>query len=98
MNEKQNNHYFNEWWIWQSKLYASSKKVFIEDFDPKSAKVWVNRFDPCVHTATEPAPIFMMEWAEYNPFPGISRDAFIVTLAKRIETLEAALAEKGGDR
>ena len=98
MKENQINHYFNEWWERQSRVYASSKKVLLNDFDPTDGVIWVSRIKPCVHTVPEPAPIFMMEWAEYNPYPGKTRDEFIVALAKRVEALEAALAEKGGAR
>lgn len=41
---------------------------------------------------------YMKEWETLNPSPNLNRNEFIVTLAKRVETLEAALAEKGGNQ
>lgn len=43
-----------------------------------------------------PNPI--REWIENNPMPKISKDELIIILAHRVERLEAALAEKGGER
>lgn len=100
MKENQNNHYFNEWWNEQVKNYAHSKDVCIRAFIPKSGVIWRDRPNSiCGSIAkAEPAPIFMMEWAQSNPRPNMTRDEFIVALAKRVEQLEAALAEKGGSR
>ncbi len=42
-----------------------------------------------------PLPESIKEWIASNPEPQMTCDEFIVTLAKRVEALEAALAEKG---
>lgn len=103
MKENQNNLYFKEWWETQARLYAASKGMLLENFDPKCEEIRVTcirgtRLKPYVSATIEPAPIFMMEWVQSNPHPDLTRDEFIVALAKRVERLGAALAEKGGAR
>ena len=41
-------------------------------------------------------PKSIQKWIEDNPMPEIRKDELIIILAKRVEALEAALAEKGG--
>lgn len=89
--QKKNNHYFAEWWKKQAINFAAKKGVSIEDLIPKIGKIHVRNG---MFARSEPAPIFLMEWAENNPEPQITRDEFIVTLAKRVEALEAKLGKE----
>lgn len=45
-----------------------------------------------------PLPKATRDWIAANPAPLQSQRAFLVSLAHRVEALEAALAEKGGSR
>lgn len=45
-----------------------------------------------------PTPKAIKEWIANNPKPQMSRNDLILHLAKRVETLETALAEKGEAR
>lgn len=89
-------HYFDEWWTRNVKGYVVQKSgAWIDDYYPATGTIQVRKigeFGPRM----EPAPLYLKEWVELNPRPGIGRDAFIVALAKRVEALEAVLAEKGG--
>lgn len=99
MKENQNNYYFTEVWdaaikdfFWQKTkraldgYYSATDCILIKN--PSS-------YNP-MDIIKEPAPEFLKEWIEHNPDPDIHRDQFIVALAKRVEALEAVLAEKGG--
>ena len=95
MKANQTDHYFSEWWERQAIRFAATRGVTILGFMPQTKEIRV--FSGYVGGRIEPAPIFMMEWHETNPEPGMRRDEFIVALAKRVEALEAALAGKGGE-
>lgn len=45
-----------------------------------------------------PLPKATRDWIAANPAPKQSQREFLVSLAHRVESLEAALAEKGGSR
>lgn len=45
-----------------------------------------------------PLPKATRDWIAVNPAPRQSQRAFLVSLAHRVEALEAAIAEKGGER
>lgn len=45
-----------------------------------------------------PLPKATRDWIAANPAPKQSQRAFLVSLARRVEVLEAALAEEGGAR
>ena len=47
---------------------------------------------------SEAAPQCIIDWVDANPDPKINRDKFIHQLGERVAALEAALAEKGGQR
>lgn len=44
-----------------------------------------------------PLPKATRDWIAANPAPKKSQHAFLASLAHRVEALEAALAEKGGE-
>lgn len=96
MKENQTDHYFDEWWKRQMRFFVRLKSsVRVKDYFPKDGKIVLMHGS---RMSIEPAPLYLEEWAERNPRPGIDRDKFIVALAKRVEALEAALALKGGAR
>lgn len=99
MKENQTNHYFVEAWDAAMKNFFRQKtKRTLNACCPSLDYISVENFSPYnpLRVVREPMPEFLKEWMEQNPNPNIHRDKFIVVLAKRVEALEAALAEKGG--
>lgn len=99
MKENQNNHYFNEVWeVAMKDFFWQKTHRNLESYWPHSNCIHISKFS--IHNpmgfVEEPIPEFLKEWIEKNPCPNIHRNQFIDLLAKRVEALEAALAEKGG--
>lgn len=93
---KQTNHYFDEWWERNVRRFVREKSgERIHGYFPSIDKITVIHLGRTIPTP-EPSPLFLKEWYESKPRPNISRDEFIIALAKRVEALEVALAEKGG--
>jgi len=90
-------HYFNERWKLMAKLVMAGQlgDASFNSYLPRFHKITIKRWGKNIPEIA-PMPCILHEWMKIHPYPNISRDEFIVTLAKRVETLEAVLAEKGG--
>lgn len=97
MKENQTNYCFNEWWSKEMRDFAYAKShSIVEDFTPENQTIYVRSSNIYELRKKEPAPLFMMEWAETHPFPNCSMMEFVYQLGLRVAILETKLARKGG--